>query len=228
VSHTQVTGFDTDQIDRLLTTTVSVRKRLDLDRPVEPAVITECLRLATFAPSASNTQKWRWLVVTDPDKRAQVAGLYRKVYEDAMANTSDQDPGASAMYDTEPAAQRILSSSIYLIENLHRVPALVIPCYLERPNPAGGNLSLSSMYGSVLQAVWSLQLALRSRGLGSAWTTMHLQNEREVAEALGIPDDVTQVALLPVAYTIGTDFKAPPRNPVEDVVFWNGWGERWS
>jgi nitroreductase len=216
------TTFDLEQVDRLLSTTRAVRKRLDLDRPVEPEVITECLRLATFAPSASNTQLWRWVVVTDPEKRAQVASFYRKAYDDAMAAAADGE-GDMAEYANDPDMAKILESSVYLIENLERVPVYVIPCYLQRPPVEGGNIALTSMYGSILQAAWSLQLALRSRGLGSAWTTMHLMHEREVGEVLGIPEDVTQVALLPIAYTKGTDFKPAPRQPVEQVTSWNGW-----
>jgi nitroreductase len=216
------TTFDLEQVERLLTTTRTVRKRLDLDRPVEPEVITECLRLATFAPSASNTQLWRWVVVTDEDKRAEVAGWYRKAYDDAMARAADGE-GDMAAYANDPAMAKIIESSVYLLEHLHRVPVYVIPCYLERPPVEGGNIALTSMYGSILQAAWSLQLALRSRGLGSAWTTMHLMYEGEVGEALGIPEDVTQVALLPIAYTKGTDFRPAPRRPVEEVTFWNGW-----
>ena len=155
--------FDLAQVDRLLTTTKAVRKRLDLDRPVEREVIVECLRLATFAPNASNTQQWRWVVVTDQEKREEIARLYRRPYE--LAQQSD-DGGHFATADE--AAQRVLASSVYLIEHLHRVPVFIIPCYLERPNPEGGNLALASLYRSILPAAWSLQLALRSRGLGSA------------------------------------------------------------
>ena len=100
----------------------------------------------------------------------------------------------------------------------------VIPCYLQRPDPEARNIMLTSLYGSILQAVWSFQLALRSRGLASAWTTMHLAEEAKVGALLGIPEDVTQVALIPVAHLIGQDFRPPPRLPVEEVTFWNEWG----
>lgn len=207
--------FDLAETDRLLSTTRAVRKRLDLDRPVEPAVITECLRLATFAPSASNTQKWRWLVVVDAERRAAIAAIVRELfYRDVKAAASSPDP----------AVRRIYSASKHLVDNLGRVPALVIPCYLERPSLERGAVGPASLYGSVLQAVWSFQLALRSRGLGSTFTTMHLKAEAEVAALLGIPDEATQICLIPVAYTIGEDFKPPPRQPVEDVTYWDIWG----
>ena len=124
---------------------------------------------------------------------------------------------------TDPGAQRIFNASVHLAENLHRVPVYVIPCYLEEPQVNGGNIALTTMYGSILQAVWSFQLALRSRGLGSVWTTLHLFHEKPIAELLRIPAGVTQVALIPVAYTLGGDFKPPPRRPWEEVTFWNEW-----
>jgi nitroreductase len=218
------TTFDLETVDRLLTTTPAVRRRLDLDRPVEPEVVTECLRLATFAPSASNTQLWRWIVVTDAEKRARIAAWYREAfYQYARAGSAGpEDPRADA-YAGDPGMARIYNASVYLADNLHRVPVMVIPCYLERPPVDGGNIALTSMYGSVLQAVWSFQLALRSRGLGSVWTTLHLFHEQDTADLLGIPEGVTQVAMLPVAYTKGTDFKPPPRRPVEEVTGFNEW-----
>lgn len=207
--------FDLAEVDRLLSTTRAVRKRLDLDRPVEPELITECLRLATFAPSASNTQRWRWLVVTEAESRQRIAEISRHLfYRDVKLAATSPDP----------AVRRIYAASKHLVDNLHRVPVHVIPCYLERPTPERGAVGLSALYGSILQAVWSFQLALRSRGLGSTYTVMHLKEEEEVAELLGIPDDVTQICLLPVAHTIGEDFKPPPRQPVEDVTYWNSWG----
>lgn len=209
--------FDLAETDRLLSTTRAVRKRLDLERPVPPKVVTECLRLATYAPSASNTQKWRWLVVDDPARREGIAEIVRELfYRDVKAAATSPDP----------AVRRIYSASRHLVDNLARVPVLVIPCYLDRPSMERGVVGPASLYGSILQAVWSFQLALRSRGLGSTFTTMHLKEEAEVAALLGIPDEATQVCLIPVAYTLGEDFKPPPRQPVEDVTYWNSWGTK--
>jgi nitroreductase len=208
------TPFDLTQVDRLLSTTPTVRKRLDLDRPVDPETISDCLRLATYAPNAANLQRWRWMVITDAEKRLQIAELYRALfYRDVKRAATSPDPHVQRMY----------SSSKHLADNLHRVPVHVIPCHLGRPNCEGGNVELSTLYGSIVQAVWSFQLALRSRGLGSAWTTMHLKDEQGVAAILGIPDDVTQIALIPVAYAIGDDFKPPQRQPLEEVAYWNSW-----
>lgn len=208
--------FELETTDRLLTTTRSVRKRLDLDRPVDPEVITACLRIAVQAPTASNRQDWRWLVVTDPEVRRGLADLYRQAGAGYLAASRDRA--------TDPQTQRVYASALHLTEVLDRVPVLVVPCIERRVDPAN-TVAAASLYGSILPAVWSFMLALRSRGLGSAWTTLHLSREDEAAALLGIPaDTVTQVALLPVAYTVGTDFKAARRPPVEEITYWDRWG----
>jgi nitroreductase len=200
--------------DWLLSTTRTVRKRLDLDRPVEPEVITECLRLAVQAPTGSNVQGWRWMVVTDPAKRAGLAELYRSGgYAYVKARSGQPVP--------DPQTARVRDSSGYLLEVIDRVPVLVIPCIQGRLR---GVEHAAAFYGSILPAAWSFALALRSRGLGSAWTTFHLAREREAAELLGIPDDVTQAAMLPVAYTIGTEFRPAARPAVQEITYWDTWG----
>jgi nitroreductase len=209
------TPFDLSQTDRLLMTTPAVRRRLDLDRPVEPEVVMECLRVAMYAPNAANTQLWRWVVITDPAKREQIAAIFRGLFE--------QGSDADAAYRSDPEMARMVAAARHLTENLHRVPVHVIPCYPGRPDSEGSNVELSTLYGSILQAVWSFQLALRSRGLGSVYTTMHLRREQEVGDLLGIPSDFTQVGLIPVAYTLGGDFKPPLRRPAEEVTYWNEW-----
>jgi nitroreductase len=207
-------SMDTTAIDHVLSTTRAVRKRLDLDRPVERDVLLECLRLAIQAPTGSNRQDWRFVVVTDPDVRARLAAIYN---ESALPYLGVRADGSRAG-PTNP----VRDSAVYLSEVLHRVPVHVVPCVLRRPeadDPAG----TASIYGSIVPAAWSFMLALRSRGLGSVWTTLHLRNERAAAELLGIPDGVSQVALIPVAYTIGDDFKPAKRPPVETVVSWDRW-----
>jgi nitroreductase len=213
-----MTDFDLTEIDRLLTTTRAVRKRLDLERPVEREVVLECLRVATQAPSGGNSQPWRWLVIDDADVRLQLGDIYRKAYgpyiemQKAAARAAGLDDNSA-----------VIRSSDYLAEVLHDVPVHVIPCLLNRMSGDAPTAETAGFYGSILPAVWSFMLALRSRGLGSAFTTLHLIHEREAGELLGIPDTVTQVALLPVAYTIGTDFKPAVRKPVERVTYFNGW-----
>jgi nitroreductase len=225
--------FDLDTVDRLLSTTRTVRKRLDLEKAVPPEVIQECLRLAIQAPTGSNMQNWRWMVITDPDKRTIVADAYRKgigPYLEAMARFARV---------RTPSGQRVFDSASYLGEIIDKVPVLVIPCAMGRPETmkpffesmgmddlTALNVTASGLYGSIWPAVWSLMLALRSRGLGSALTTMHLAFEREVGEALGIPDTVTQVGLLPVAYYTGETFRPAKRRPAEQVTYWNAWKKR--
>ncbi len=206
--------FDTSVTDELLATTRSVRKRLDLARPVEPEVLLDCLRLAVQAPTASNTQTWRWLVVTDPAKRAGLAELYREAGGAYLKAQAD-----SGLVGQQ---KRVYDSANYLADHLHEVPVHVIPCILGRAEgrPSEG---VAAFYGSVIPAAWSFMLALRARGLGSTWTTLHLVKEKEAAALLGIPADVTQVALLPVAYTLGTDFKPAARPPVEEITYWDAW-----
>lgn len=207
--------MDIASVDELLTTTRAVRKRLDLDRPVGRDVILECIRLAIQAPTASNAQDWRWLVVTDADKRAAIADTYRGVGAQYLAQAAETAP--------DPQTRRVYESALGLTEVLARVPVHVIPC-LERRFDGSSLLIAASAWASIIPAGWSFMLALRSRGLGSVWTTMHLAQEKRVAELLGIPDTVTQAALFPVAYTIGTEFHPAARPPAETVTFWDSWG----
>jgi nitroreductase len=210
--------IDVANADLLLSTTRSVRKRLDLERPVPRAVILECIRLAVQAPTASNSQNWRWMIVTDPDKRAALAELYGSTARPYL------EAGAAGKMSGEPQTIRVYNSALYLLDILDRVPVHVIPC-IEGRASTEGNISGASFYGSIMQASWSFMLALRARGLGSVWTTLHLQREQETAELLGIPfESVSQIALLPVAYTIGTDFKPAARGPVEEITYWDEWG----
>ena len=208
--------MDIASVDELLTTTRSVRKRLDVNRPVARDVILECIRLAMQAPTASNTQDWRWLVITDAGKRAAIAEIYRSVGAEYLAYAAKQA--------SDPQTQRVYASALALTDTLGQVPVHVIPCLANRIDNSN-LLVAASAWASIIPAGWSFLLALRSRGLGSVWTTMHLAKEREVAELLGIPETATQAALFPVAYTIGTDFRPAARPPAETVTFWDSWGD---
>lgn len=202
-------------VDELLTTTRAVRRRLDLDRPVEPEVVEQCLRLALHAPSGMNSQRWHWVVVTDPEKKAALADVY------AESTSAVYTPDVVEAMDD--AQRRIYASARYLADNMARVPVLVVPCQWRRVDGAAV-FQQAGYWASILPAVWSFQLALRSRGLGSCITTMHLTQEERVASLLGIPyERCTQAALLPVAYTLGTDFRQATRGPLDDVVHWNAW-----
>ena len=210
--------FDLDTVDRLLSTTRAVRKRLDFGRDVPDEVILDCIRLSQQAPTGSNMQNWRWLVVRDPDTRAALADLYRASGGDYLAE--------AAKSATEGQIGRVMTSATYLAEHLQEVPVHVIPCVKGRLTPDNSVGEWSGMMGSIYPAVWSFQLALRSRGLGSCLTTLHLGKEAEAAELLGIPDDVMQIALLPVAYTKGTEFSPAERPPVERIVHLDRWGNK--
>jgi len=203
--------FDLTQTDALLSTTRAVRKRLDFDRDVPNDVLLECLQLAVQAPTGSNRQGWRWMVVRDPDKKEALAEMYRRVGGDYLA---------AAAADAEDGSQtgRVLDSANFLAQKLGEVPVMVIPMIIGRLDDDSTN-SAAGLMGSIIPAMWSFQLALRSRGLGSCYTTLHLGAEAEAAELLGIPDHMTQAGLLPVAYTKGTDFKAAKRPPVSEITY---------
>jgi nitroreductase len=201
--------------DELLSTTRSVRRRLDLSRPVDPGLIRECLELAVQAPTSVGQENWHFVVVTDDDRRKALAGLYQRAWSDYAEGTSPVEPR-----DGETPGQ---ASSRYLAQHIAEVPVHLVPCIEDRPEGLSAG-DLAAFYGSIIQASWSFQLAARARGLGSVFTTYHLDYEREAADVLGIPyAGVTQVGLLPVAHTDGTTFKPARRRPLEDVVHWNGW-----
>jgi nitroreductase len=210
--------------DELLTTTRSVRKRLDLSRPVEPAVLEQCIDIALQAPTGSNAQGWSFVVVTDAKKRAALGDMYRRAFE-AYANAPELRPQIPEDDPRFAQMPRIIDSASYLAEHLHEVPVHVVPC-IEGRVETMPTVAQASIYGSILPAVWSFMLALRARGVGSAWTTLHIMFEQEAATLLGIPDTVTQTALLPVAYFTGAGFKPAKRLPAREHTHWTGWGAR--
>ncbi len=201
--------------DEVLTTTRSVRKRLDLTRPVPRDVLVECIEIAHQSPTGSNSQRWRWMIIEEADKRRAIADIYKRNFE-AYAGDNRFEPGSQQ--------DRVHQSAVHLAKHLHEVPVHVIPLLADRMDEGTPSARQASRWGGILPAVWSFMLALRERKLGSAWTTLHLQNEREVADLLGIPfDDYSQAGLFPVAYTIGTDFKLAERPPAEEFIRWNEW-----
>jgi nitroreductase len=207
--------------DEVLTTTRSVRKRLDFDRPVERSVVEECLQIALQAPTGSNTQGWHWVIIEDAAKKQALADIYSKNF-DLYRNAPKPAYGEGDLRGEQ--AIRVTESATYLSENFHRSPLMLVPCLHGRIDQAP--FAGASFWGSLLPAVWSFMLALRERGMGSAWTTIHLMNdgEREAAELLGIPfDRFSQAGLFPIAYTIGTDFKPAKRMPLDSVLHWDTW-----
>ena len=205
--------------DDVLSTTRAVRKRLDFDKPVPREVLMECLDLALQAPTGSNSQMWSFVFVEDAAKKKAIADLYGKNFDEyakQSQNWPEGDPRAEQM-------GAVRSSAIYLRENFHRVPVMMIPLIFGRldnasvPHAAGA-------WGSILPSVWSFMLAARERGLGTAWTTLSLPNEREIADICGIPfDHYTQAGLFPIAYTLGTDFKPAKRIDTDKMVHWDTW-----
>ncbi len=212
--------FDLAQTDHLLTTTRAVRKRLDLGRPVPRELILDCVRIATQSPAGGNHQKWRWVIVDDPEKKGVIADAYRRTYQPYI----EQQQRAVERAGNQDEKSAIIDSSLHLAEVLQDVPVLAIPCALGSPDDVGTLAGAQQgWWGSVIPAIWSYCLAARSRGLGTAWTTLHLGGEQDVADALGIPDTVTQLACIPTAYHTGDDFKLASRKPAEQVTYWNTW-----
>jgi nitroreductase len=207
--------------DEVLTTTRSVRKRLDFEKPVSRDVLLECLELAIQAPTGSNQQGWQWVFVEDADKKKALGEVYRKNFG-WYANQPKPEYSA----DDTRAQQRdkVVSSAMYLADHMADAPVLLVPCLegsVEQATESG-----ASFWGSLLPAVWSYMLALRSRGLGSAWTTLHLlgDGEKQAAELLGIPfEQYRQGGLFPIAYTKGTDFRPAKRLPVEQIAHFDSW-----
>ena len=206
--------------DQLLTTTRTVRKRLDLTRPVPDELIRECLEIALQAPSGSNRQGWHWIVVTDAEQRRAIGEVYRRATERYLASTG----AAGKLFADDPARapvqQRVGDSVAYLAEKMGDVPVLVLPCIQARTLGEGNQAGL---WGSLLPAAWSFMLAARARGLGTAWTTLHLADEDEVAAILGLPGDLRQGVLIPTAYYTGVDFRPAVRQPLDEVLHWNRW-----
>lgn len=211
--------------DHALKTTRSVRFRLDFEQPLDPAEIEECLEIALQAPTASNSQQWQWVVVTDPGKIAAIAEVYRRSFEVLANRPAEERPDYGAGDSRTEQAEKVTASATYLAEQMHRCPAMLLACINGRVEDEGAQRQ-AAVYGSILPGAWSFMIAARARGIGMAWTTLHLRHEEEVADLLGIPRDVTQAALFPMARFSGEDFKPAPRVPLAEVVHWNEWGRR--
>jgi nitroreductase len=210
-----MSDIDVAAADHLLTTTKQVRQRLDLTRPVPRELLLDCIDVASHAPMGGNQERNRWLVVDDPQLRAGIAEPYQAVGRPYLA--------AGAGGPTTDRQQRVVESASFLVDHIAEVPAMVISMRLDRLAEGAANFEVAGYHGSVAPGVWSFQLAARARGLGSAWTTFHLVHEAQIAELLGIPPTVTQIALLPVAYYTGDSFHPAPRRPAREITYFNGW-----
>jgi len=211
---------DLNSAEYVLTTTRTVRKRLDLEKRVPRGVVEECLRIALQAPNGSNMNTWRWVIVDDRETIGRIAELYRAGMNDHVASLGE-NTGSGYKAAGNPGFQALADSVQYFLDNLEHLQMVAFPLMAGRPE-GRSVFDQASMWGSSLQSVWSFFLALRTRGMGSAWTTVHLWREREFADLLGIPfEEYTQVGMFPIAYTIGLDFKVARRKPVEEVLSWN-------
>lgn len=207
-----------DSVEHVLQTTRSVRRRLDFERPVEPEVIEACIDIATQAPTGLNRENWRFVVVTDATVKAGIADLYRKAFAGMAERWAEL---AESLDLPEPPTERPTYRA--LADRLHEMPVLILVCAVGEPAHDDPALEVA-FYGSIFPAAWSLMLALRARGLGSTWTTLHLREREATAQLLGIPEGVTQTVLLPVAYTKDAKLKPAKRKPAAEVAFWNAWG----
>jgi nitroreductase len=213
--------------DQVLTTTRSVRKRLDFSRPVEPEVVRECLEIALQAPNGGNRQSWQFVVVTDAEKRQALGDIYRRGWAEYQKLPMNQPDAFEILRRRNPERAEVLlrvsDSANYLAEHMHEAPVLLVPCHRGRVDGAS-IFEQAGFWNSITPAIWSFMLAARARGLGSALTTVHLSFEREAAELLGIPyEKIMQTALIPVAYTLGTDFSPAKREPLDNILHVNGW-----
>ena len=215
-------GTASDDFFEVVSTARSVRRRLDFDRPVAPSLIERCIDAAVQAPTGLDREAWRFVVLTDPEPKRAVAELYRESMAQLTERMADRLP--EAMKGAKLPSER--PTYVGLAENLQRMPALILVCSLGRPDPANTAMQVA-FYGSVLPAAWSLMLALRASGLGTTWTTLLVSEEERVAQVLGIPEDVTQTILLPVAWTKGAVLRPADRKGAAEVTHWNRWeGER--
>ena len=209
--------IDLANADELLSTTRAVRKRLDLTRPVPREVILDCIRISQQAPTGSNSQGWRWVVVTDPAKKKALGDIYRDVSTPYFTQATEQAKTSGAAQTS-----RVFDSATYMAEHMHEAPMLVIPCLIGRPQ-GDNSASWAGFFASIYPAVWNFNLALRARGLGAVLTTLHLMREKDAAAVLGIPDNVTQAAMMPVGYTVGDTFRPADRPPPETITAFDQW-----
>jgi nitroreductase len=217
---------DVESGDRLLTTTRTVRRRLDLGRPVPREIIERAIEVALQAPTAGSTQGWRFVVVTDAAKKQAIADIYRRARAVYHRETpAFLDPVLAPGDIRVGQRARMRAAGDHFAAHLGDVPVLLLGC-IEGRVERDSVFAQATLYGSILPAVWSLMLALRARGIGAAWTTDHLIYEAETAALLDIPATVTQAALLAIAYFTGDDFRPAARLPAEEVTYWNTWGSR--
>ena len=207
---------DYSAFDDILATTRSVRRRIDFDRPVPPEVLLECIDIAVQAPTGVGPETWRFVVITDDDKKRSIAELYRQAFDDYMRTRFEE------LKNSGDAPDELSPNYRYLADNLQNFPALILVCREGRPPQE--HTRQVAFYGSILPAAWSLMLALRTRGLGATWTTLLSSYEKQAAEILEMPSYITSTVLLPIGYMNGAKLKRATRTAARRVTYWDKWG----
>lgn len=202
--------------DEMLATTRSVRRRIDFAREVDPTLIYDCIDLAVQAPSSVGGETWRFVVLTEQNRKDAMATLYRKSFDSFLALQQAESEAQGKVVQALPPNYR------YLADRMQDFPAIIVVCREGRP-PAD-TAGQVAFYSSVIPAAWSLMLALRARHLGTTWTTLHCRYERESAEIIGMPDDATATVVLPVGHMKDATLRRAQRSPARAVTYWNYWG----
>ena len=198
--------LDLASVDLVLGTTRSVRRNLDFEREIDPAVIMDCIDIATQAPTGIPGQNWRFVLVTDAQQKSRLAKLYEATLYEFVKERE------VPLKDTQRA----------LVARMHEMPLLICVCAMGQ-TPGSNPAEQVAFYGSILPAAWSLMLALRARGLGSTWTTLLSARQNEVREILQMPADSVLTVMLPVAYMKGARLSKAERLPASQVSYWNRW-----
>jgi nitroreductase len=183
-------------------------RRLENGRPVSEADVRTLIEAASKGATGGNRQQVRWLVVRDPELKRQIGEHYR--HGAAIALKAYEEDAR-----TNPSAARMLRSAWHLADHMGEAPVLILACASGNPQFAGA---------SVFPGVQNLMLAARALGLGTTLTTIHRHREKEIKELLGIPEDVTVHAVIPVGYPLGRWGEAP-RKPPEEITYRDRWGE---
>ncbi len=173
--------------------------------------------MATRAPSGSNQQPWRFIFVTDPAKVKAIADAVAAKYEANEGLKTYFQRGATS---EDKGTRLMLTGANNLVQDLAKAPVMVIPVMYRDGAPAATSLTAGS---SIYTAVQNLLLAARGLGLGSVMTTFQTMVEQELREILGMPENAVAVAMLPLGYP---DVKFGPvkRKPLEEVTYFNSWG----
>ena len=193
-------------------------RRLKPD-PVPDELIRKIIDAGLRAPTGGDAQNWRFIVVKDPEIKQRIQVVYKRAFEIVIARYRSSPPAPGK---TEAHKQRMLKAVEYLTDHFHEAPVMIVCCLL---NDTARAIGLAKMSGaSIYPSVQNMLLAARALGLGSVLTTRHLLYEKEVNEALRLPENAETFAILPIGWPMGK-FGAVSREPVEKVTFFNRWGD---